>query len=81
MVGRWQDFFVTAPSRAGQFFQHNIALLHFTAILLRCCVNVRWVPSVTSNTFDFFRAIDLGRPTSLADVSGARDYLAWKVLL
>ena len=47
----------------------------FTAILLQCCVKVRCLSNITPNTFGFFRAGVLGRPTSLVDVGGAREYL------
>ena len=54
LVCRWKCFFVADPSKAGQCFQHIIALLHFYCDIVAVCVNMRWVSSVTLNTFGFY---------------------------
>ena len=63
-------------SKAGQCFQHIIALLHFYCDLLQCCVKVRRVSSGTPNTLGFF---SIGNTWSASFTFAALEYVARKV--
>ena len=74
LVGRHQGLFVAAPSRVGQCFQHMIALLHsYCDIVAVLCESLLGCLASLLTLLASFRS---GRPVSLVDVRGAREYQA-----